>query len=114
MSVHFETEDYKNRKIICAEDVWLYHILDEHEEMENEEENIKNTLSSPQYGHAFIDKNFANRRTYYKRIEKEDYFLKVVAQFENDDANGNGTLVTAYFTDQIKSGERPEWPTKKS
>jgi len=111
--IYFETEDFKERKIICTKVQWHDHILKHHPYMDGSEDDVVDALRNPHNGQRCYDRGHKTRagnrrRVYYKYFETWDEFLKVIVQFENKECNGIGYVWTAYQVDEITKGERPE------
>lgn len=103
--------DFKGRRITCTKSQWQHHIVEcpHHEYMEDEEDSVITALIDPQFGLRFIDEEFKNRRSYYKLSESKDYYTKVTVEFDNEDGEGDGRIITAYMPDSIKPNEKPEF-----
>ena len=107
--LHFETIDFKERRVVCTRYDWFTHVVRRgHEYMEGQESDVVDVLQHPDHGIRHIDKNYPTRRIYYKASKTKDYFLKVVVEFEDESCNRTGKIVTAYMPDDIKPGEKPE------
>lgn len=107
--IHFEVIDCKGCKIVCTKEQWFDHIAARpHEYMEDEEERVKEAIRSPDFGLRHKDKEYSKRRCYYRKSETEDYYVKVVVEFENENCDGDGRVITAYMPDDITPGEKPE------
>jgi len=76
--------------------------------MEEQEAGVIDAIQHPDYGLRHIDTQYPKRRVYYKASKTKDYFLKVVVEFDDENCNGTGKIVTAYMPDDIKPGEKPE------
>ncbi len=102
----FEVQDPRGIKVVCSTEVWELHILDEHPEMEDEEELVEETIRSP---HLFIyeDRDYPERNLYYWLHSSRRYYIKVVVEFKDHTI---GEVITAFKTDSPKSGEKIIWP----
>lgn len=108
MSDVFEAEDARGRKVICTNEIWNWHILDFHPELEGLEAEVKDAIEHPFMG-IYRDTDYENRDVYYKMLAGTAHlYLKVVVEF---DENYVGRVVTAFKTDSGKSGEELIWPT---
>lgn len=108
--LHIDVADFLGRRIICTEFQWVDHIIRDqhHRYMEGSEDEIIKALQNPQYGMRFRDRDYSNRRVYYKESSTKDYYIKVVVQYENESCTGIGKIVTAFMPDDITDGELPE------
>jgi hypothetical protein len=110
--LHFDVLDFKGRRIICTELQWANHIASDrnHAFMIDCEDEIIETLQSPDNGLRYIDRKDPRRkRDYYKLSRSRDYYTKVVVEYDNDECSGVGRVHTAYMPDQMTAGERPEF-----
>jgi hypothetical protein len=105
MEIIFQVIDPTGSTIILTDQCWYEHILAFHPAMEEFQEAIKATIVSPLYGMIYSDVDYSDRRIYYSRRGKYQY-LKVVVEFDQD----RGTVITAFITDRLKSGEKLIWP----
>lgn len=109
--IHFETVDYKGRKIICTERQWKHVCKKPHEYMEGQEDEVIETLQKPDYGIRHIDVDDPNyRRVYYMTHSSKEWIVKVIVKFKTEECEEYGEIVTAYETNNIKEGEKPEFP----
>ena len=109
MSIEFEVEDPRGRRIVCTQDVWRNHVTRRRPWMAKPEwiEFVKKAIQKP-IGHIYLDANFPSRQVYYYRIMKPTRYLKVIVEFENDESDGQ--LITATPANNGKTGEKPIWP----
>lgn len=96
MSFYIEIVSKLRQKIRITKRHWD-HIVSKHESIIGLEEIVKETLKNPTY--VRISKEDRNVYLYYKPYRK--YFLCVVCRH----FNGDGFIITAYLTDDIKKGE---------
>ncbi len=59
----------------------------------------------------FQDVHFDNRHIYYNRYAEKPRYIKVVVEFNEDDV---GRVVTAFFADAAKAGEKMIWSIQLS
>lgn len=93
--------DFKNRKIRFTKER-RFHLADNHPEMLNQENKIKETLLDPDQ--IVISNTDPEVELFYKYFEKTPVnakYLCVVVKSKNDD----NFIITAYFTDTIKKGK---------
>lgn len=111
--IHLETVDFCDNRIFCTELQWLDHIVApaRHIELEFAEELIVVALQKPSHGIRYIDAEKDNRRVYYGPGGLARY-TKVIVEFQNPMGIGNGHIVTALPTNNMKHNEKPEWPEK--
>jgi hypothetical protein len=102
----FEVKDPRGYKVSCSERCWHSHILDEHPEMDNEVERVKEAICNPTL-FIYQDKDFIDRQIYYLLDISKRYYIKVTVRF---DENNNGQVITAFKTDSPKPGEKMIWP----
>lgn len=113
--LHFDITDFRGRRIVCYEERWNEHVIDEpdHPYMEGAEDEVIETLQDPEYGIRYLDRRyddpvFHDKRIYYKLSKSGDYYIKVVVK--NDDETGEaGQVWTAYMPDGKEDGEKPEF-----
>ena len=102
----FEVTDPRGHKIVCTEENWKLHILDQHPFMVNYIEEIKQAIEKPFLGFIYSDTTNEKRHIYYGKAVDIRY-VKVVVEFDTED----GTVITAYLTTNMKKGEKLIWPT---
>ncbi|MCD6094212.1 MAG: DUF4258 domain-containing protein [Candidatus Omnitrophica bacterium] len=95
--IKFQIESKLEKKIRITEDYWKILIEIKHPSIADYEEEIKNTLINP-------DEIRRSRRDrdiylYYQLINK--FHLCVIAKH----LDGEGFIITAYWTEKIKEGE---------
>lgn len=75
--------------------------------MEDWETRVMDTLTDPMA--VYLDRYDAMRECFYKlgTPTNPDRLLKVVVEFN---AEGRGTIITAYPSRNIPTGERQKWP----
>jgi hypothetical protein len=109
--IHFETNDYTGIKIICTVLDWEHICRAPHEYMEGEEQEVIDTLRYPDYGVRYHDADYPEtRRVYYMTHNMKKCFVKVIVEFQDKASVGNGRIITAYETVNLKDGERLEFP----
>jgi hypothetical protein len=102
----FEAIDPRGYKVICTEERWKLHVLDEHPSMANRVDEVKEAIEKPFLGFIFQDASYENRQIYYGKAEGIRY-VKVVVEFDKEE----GVLITAYLATGMKAGEKLIWPT---
>jgi len=105
----FETTDPRGKRVVCTEETWIFHVLDEHPQMEDSEEDVKKTIEEPTYSMIYQDKDYPERHIYYQKqigLGTYPYYIKAVVEFLSDEY---GELVTSFVTDSPKDGEILIW-----
>ena len=98
MSHVFQLEDKSGRKIHLSKERWE-HINQEHPEVSNYLEEIKETLKNPTKIKTYkYDKDVRYFYRYYKNRESAAKYLLIIVKY----LNGNGFIITAYFVRNIK------------
>lgn len=105
----FEATDPRGRKVVCTKRCWYEHILANRAWMVGWEDEIITTIENPTYG-IFRDANFVDRHVYYRRLPKKPRYIKVIVGVSE---RLEDTVITAYTTDSMKSGEEWIWTPKK-
>lgn len=95
--IHFEVISKLGKRIRTTIAHWNFIIDVKHLEIRGQEERVKKTLQDPDI--ISISQEDKNVYLYYRKSEK--YYLCVVARHQN----GEGFIITVYFTDKIKEGE---------
>jgi hypothetical protein len=104
----FHVEDPRGIKVVLYMSEWI-HILDDHPNLQNRINDIKNSLISPMY--ICKDVDYDNRQVYYQVVNgKQKYHKTVIELFSNGDAK----VVTSYTTMTGKAGEYIIWPQSKT
>ncbi len=108
---HFETLDYAGRKIFCSLIEWEHICEEPHSYMEGEEEEVIAALKNPDHGIRYCDADYEDtRRVYYMTHLPKECFVKVIVEFQDAECMGDGKIVTAYEPENIKPGEKLEFP----
>ena len=105
-TVFFEATDPRGRTITCTEGCWYGHILADRSWMSKYKDEVIAAIEKPDYG-VFQDAQYPDRQVYYRRQGTKARYVKVVVDFSNEES---GKVVTAFFTDSMKSGEKWIWP----
>ena len=95
---HFDVISKLNKRIYVAKARWNLIIKTKHLEIEGKEKEVKETLTNPD--EIRLSKSDATVYLYYKRYRKLS--LSVVVKHNN----GEGFIITAYYTDRIKEGNQ--------
>lgn len=108
--LHIETTNFEGRRIICTESQWYDHIVENknHNYMDGAESEVIDALKNPHNNYRCHDRYYKNRRVYYGYREEWEEFTKVIVEFENEDCNGEGKVITAYAVDTKSPSELPE------
>jgi hypothetical protein len=101
----FEVTDPQGRTIVCTLETWNGHILENHPDMKGYENEVGRAIEAPSLG-IYRDSVFENRHIYYNRFKRKPRYIKVVVEFGEE----VGKVITAFFTDATKSGEKMIWP----
>lgn len=109
MPIIFEVTDPRGYTVVCSDEIWNSHILANRPFMKGREEEVKATIQSPSFG-IYQDANRQERQIYYRRYTGKQRYMKVVVAFIDEDS---GTVITAFPTDAMKTGEKLIW-TKSS
>lgn len=95
MNIIFEVKDKSGRKIRLTKEQWS-HIREDHPNVENQED-IENAVKNP-IKTLYLERGKTIYFKYFKNRKDPEKFLKVIAKY----LNGNGFIITAYFTRSIK------------
>jgi len=106
----FEVVDPRGIQVYCTVDQWNDHIaISRNEDGLNIDNNWKDlvirTIENPVI--LAQDKDFSDRNVYYYHPGSSAYYIKVVIKIRRN----IGRVVTAFETNNVKSGERLLWPT---
>lgn len=99
---------------MLADHTWHGHILRDHAELMGNLAAVERTIRRP--NRVNRDKGDPSREVYYRRgvlaAPYDGDYLKVVVEFSDVEMTAfqEGRVVTAYTTEQIKSGEAQRWP----
>jgi len=106
MTVLFDVVDPRGFKVICTEECWNDHILDEHPIMVGLEKEVEETIRKPQL-FIYQDRDYPERHIYYGKSSTGVRYTKVIVEFQNPNS---GEVITAFLTDSGKTGEALIWP----
>ena len=96
--IYFDVMSKLNKRIYVTKSRWDLIIKTKHLEIEGKEKEVKETLINPD--EIRLSKKDASVYLYYKNYEK--LALSVVIK----NKNGEGFIITAYYTDRIKEGKQ--------
>ena len=104
----FDIKDVRGIRVLCTEDCWDNHILDEHPIMADADacDHVIEAIQNPLL-FIYQDRDYPERHIYYKKNQFRPRYTKAVVDFSNPDM---GELITAFYTDSMKSGEVIIWP----
>ena len=107
--VHINLVDFKGNRITCDHDYWLDHIANDrrNHELEGLEDIVVASLTKPFSGIRYFDVDYPNRMSYYGYGIITRY-IKVTIKFKDNTCIGDGVIVTAYPTNNMKPHEIPE------
>ena len=98
MEYIFEILDKNGRKIHLSKERWS-HIVNDHPEISNRLEEIRDTLKRPlAVRTSDYDENVRFYYRYYKNINLKEKYLLVIVKY----LNGNGFIITIFYINKIK------------
>ena len=101
-----DVTDCRGYRITCSEETCYGKILPARPTLQNRLNNIEEAIRLPHFMCEDVIKK--NRNAYYLiRPKGENRYLKVVVEL--NPKTKKGILITAYFTDKGKEGERIIW-----
>jgi hypothetical protein len=103
----FEVTDPRGWLVVCTQQCWYEHILDERPFMKGWEDQLAKTITQPNHDFIYQDVDFPERHVYYRKQPRKGYYLKVVVEFL---PGAVGEVVTAYPASAKKRGEVRIWP----
>ncbi len=96
--VHFEVTSKLGKLIRATQSRWNLIVRTKHPEIDGKEAEIKLTLAEPNE----VRRSRSDNSVYLYYMKRGRLWLAVVVKHRN----GDGFVITAYFTDRIKEGER--------
>ena len=96
--IYFEVASKLNKRVYVTKSRWELIIKTKHLEIEGKEKEVKETLTEPD--EIRQSKSDDSVYLYYKKYGK--LLVSVVVKHKN----GDGFIITAYFTDRIKEGKQ--------
>ena len=96
--IYFEVTSKLDKRVYVTKSRWSLIIKTKHLEIEGKEKEVKETLTEPE--EIRQSKSDASVHLYYKHYGKLS--LSVVVKHKN----GEGFIITAYYTDRIKEGKQ--------
>lgn len=96
--IHFGVKSQLRKQIHITKNRWDLIIKIKHLELQGKENEVKHTLTEPD--EIRLSKSDSTVHLYYKKFGKLS--LSVVAKHNN----GDGFIITAYYTDRIKEGKQ--------
>ncbi len=100
----FTVVDPHGYVIRCTPACWRDHVLPDHDSLRDREQDVALAIKQPEYGMVYRDRQFENRRVYYKRDGGLRFYIKAVV--EVDDEGRTGELITAFHTANKPEGEK--------
>lgn len=95
---YFEVTSKLNKRVYVTKTRWSLIIKTKHLEIEGKEKEVKETLTEPDEIRQSVSDDSVY--LYYKNHGK--LLVSVVVKHKN----GDGFIITAYFTDRIKEGKQ--------
>ena len=96
--IYFEVKSKLEKRVYVTKTRWSLIIKTKHLEIEGKEKEVKETLTNPdEIRQSKSDDSVYLYYKYYDRLS-----LSVVVKHKN----GEGFIVTAYYTDRIKEGKQ--------
>ena len=110
-----ECKDKDGIDVVCSQETWLIHILDEHPEMNGYEAYVKTAIGDPYQ--IYQDSSNLNKRIIYKPfILPKPYnlqYLRVVIEYPRRKfGKARGFVHTAFPCLNIKKGDILLWQTQ--
>ena len=96
--IYFEVISKLDKRVYVTKSRWNLIIKTKHLEIKGKEKEIKETLTNPD--EIRLSKSDSSVYLYYKHYGKLS--LSVVVKHNN----GEGFIITAYYTDRIKEGKQ--------
>src|SRR3989338_2307763 len=96
--IYFEVTSKLDKRVYVTKLRWSLIIKTKHLEIEGKEEEVKETLTEPDEIRQSVSDDSVY--LYYKNYGK--LMVSVVVKHKN----GDGFIITAYFTDKIKEGKQ--------
>jgi len=100
MSVLFEVKSYDGRRIRLTEVQWL-HIVFFHPEVEGEQNRIKSVLKKPE---VVVEGVTSDTKVCYRMFKATPVSRKYLAVVVKE-LDGEGFIMTSYFTERIRRGK---------
>jgi hypothetical protein len=109
MEIQFEVFDVYGRRVFCSKETWINKFCVLHGFKLEDEHLVKRAINDPENGYPRLDKDFDNRRVYYRKSPTEDYYAKVVVVFyKNQGGMEFGEVITGYMPDKMDKKEKRE------
>lgn len=101
----FEVMDPLGRRIRLTRERWEDHIVDEHPELEGQEERLKEAVENPDFIYKEDDIRFFYRISEISLMKYHDLYIRAVIRLESE---RRGHVVTAHLRDK-PTGREIEW-----
>ena len=116
MASHFTCADRDGALVSCDEKTWYDHIVDEHPEMANCEEEVQRAVSTPFAVHQ--DANHSDRKLYYALTNRMPTplslgYVRVVVRYGGQGEGVWGQVITAFLCLVIREGDALLWPSSQ-
>lgn len=103
MSNYISTTDYEGNLVVCSNQQWFGHIVNNHGVMKNNKIVVENTVKNPDFVHESQD--YENRKVFFKTTSSATYGdkfqTKVIIEYNE---RSSGEIVTAFPTKSVKGG----------
>lgn len=106
MTILFEVNDPRGYRVVCTQETWEKHVLEQRPFMDGWENFVKSAIENPDIG-IYQSVSRPNREIYYGKLYSSPRYIRIVVEF-NDDRTGK--VITAFPSDSGKTGERLTWP----
>jgi len=112
-NILFEVADPFGRKVICYRDYYFDHICKrgrEYQSDPDEIEEFKKTIENPDLSFGYCrDRDYPNRIVYMSRHKSNEFYNRVVVEFNNEEFDGIGVVKTAFQPTDVREGDVPLW-----
>jgi len=114
-NILFKTTDPYGRKVICEKDYYFEHICNKKKGREylSDSEEIKEfirTIEHPNESFGYArDRDYSNRIVYMTKHKSNEFYNRVVVEYENESFEGVGVVKTALQPSNVREGDKPLW-----
>lgn len=109
----FEVVDPFGRNVICYRDYYFDHICKRGREYQADPEEIEEfirTIEHPDQTYGYSrDREYPNRIVYMVKHKSNEFYNRVVVEYENKEFEGIGVVKTAFQPTDVREGDVPLW-----
>lgn len=112
-NILFSVNDPYGRTVICEKTYYFDHVCKDGRKYQSDPEVIdefRATIQNPDKTYGYCrDRDYPNRIVYMAKHKSNEFYNRVVVEYENANFEGVGKVTTAYQPTDVRKGDSPLW-----